>query len=530
MNRSKQWWIGTALALGIVLITTVPARGDNLQEKVERMERELQDMKRELQQQKASQQQQKAAQEKAAAEQRGKDEQAATERSTKASGTTLGVLGDRVKIGGYGSMRYEGSDLEDQKHTFTLRRLVFTTDANIAPRLRAYVELEYERFRKLEIERTTAGSSGGNLTAEQAIESTNGSEISLEQAWVQYDLANWVSLRAGGMLVPLGRFNINHDDNRWDLPRRSLVDRGVSVLPSTAAWDEVGFGLLGDINLTDDAVLSYQLYVMNGVALDSEFEHKIEKEGGETTTVTELKISPSTGGFASDVKDSKAFAGRVAFSPALGHEIAGSWYYGQYTPDFLGNKDLWALAADGRTGFGPFELEGEFVFTRFEGTRDVVTKLADVAGDNSLVSSDPAVVTEVELELASLSRNRYGYWLEARYRFWPAFLSDTFLGHSFSNPQLVAVVRAEQAWLDDLLGAAELSGGTVNSLEGANRRVDRISVGLAYRPVPLVAFQLAYEYTQTNAGQSLAGVTNFLPAQPGEDYANTIMVGTAFGF
>ena len=58
-------------------------------------------------------------------------------------------------------------------------------------------------------------------------------------------------MRTGGVLVPVGRFNINHDDNRWDLPRRSLIDRGVPVLPSTAAWDELGAGFNGDIPLSD---------------------------------------------------------------------------------------------------------------------------------------------------------------------------------------------------------------------------------------------------------------------------------------
>jgi len=159
------------------------------------------------------------------------------------SAQTLDLL-ERVKIGGYGSVRYENSSLDDLRSTFTLRRLVLTTAAKITPRLHFYTELEYERFRKLELERSV-GPEGNGLQAEQAFEGTDGSEISLEQAWLQYDLTKWVSLRAGAVLVPLGRFNIRHDDNMWNLPRRSLVDRGAPVLPSTAAWDELGVGLVG---------------------------------------------------------------------------------------------------------------------------------------------------------------------------------------------------------------------------------------------------------------------------------------------
>ena len=54
--------------------------------------------------------------------------------------------------------------------------------------------------------------------------------------------------------------------------------------------------------------------------------------------------------------------------------------------------------------------------------------------------------------------------------------------------------------------------------------------GLTYRPVPLVALQLAYEYTRTNQGKSLSSVTNFLPARSGEYFQNAILMGLTFGF
>ena len=524
-------WGRVVVALFVVGILASAARADDLSDKIERMEQELNEMKRELQAQKEAQQKAAAEQqerEKRAQEKEAQEKQAREEAPKATAGADYHALLDRVKVGGYGSMRFEASDLEQQKNEFVFRRFVLTTDANIATRLRAYFELEFERFRTLEVEKTVQPTQAG-LGAEQAIEATNNSEISLEQAWLQYDIQDWLRFRAGGVLVPLGRFNINHDDNRWDLPRRTLVDRGVPVLPSTAAWDEVGAGFLGDVPLTDDALLSYQLYVMNGVALDSEFENVVEP-GNPNRVVTEVKLSPSTGGFAGDVKDSKAVAGRIAISPKLGSEIGASWYYGQYTPDFLGNEDLWSLGLDGLSGYGPFEVEAEGIFTRFDGTVNVAKQLAQVAVNQSSVSSDPSVESEIEYELAQLARNKYGYWIETRYRFWPAFLTNTFLGRSFSNPQLIAVFRAEQAWLDSLVQEVDFSGTTLTAFDTTNRRVDRFTVGLAYRPVPLVVFQLAYEYTQTNAGQSLAGVTNYLPAQPGEDHVNFVMVGTAFGF
>lgn len=536
---TKRWARATTL-LFAMLVLALPVYAEDLAEKVRQMEIQLNELKRELEAQKAAQEKAAAAERERAAEEKAAQQKAAEAQAAEAKTATGGgvtetakeaykEVSDRVKLGGYGSMRFEASDLDRQKNSFLLRRLVLTADANIAPRLRSYFELEFERFRKLELERELTVEDGV-LTGESAIEGTTNSEISLEQVWLQYDLTNWLRLRGGGVLVPVGRFNINHDDNRWDLPRRSLIDRGVPVLPTTSAWDELGVGFNGDIPVSEDALLNYQVYVMNGVALDSEFETKVEQEDGVKVAVTEIKVEPSTGGFAQDVKDSKAAAGRLAFSPALGHEVAGSFYYGQYTPDFLSEEYLWSFGLDGRTGYGPFELEGEALFTRFENVDGVAASFAQAARDQSSVSSDPSVVQEVEFELANLARNKYGYWLEMRYRFWPTLLNDTVFGKPFANPQFVAVFRPEQAWLDGLIGEAEFVNGELLNLEKSNRRVDRFTVGLAYRPVPLVAFQLAYEYTQTDSGKSLSDVTNHMVAGPDEDHANTVMIGAAFGF
>src|SRR5581483_7012323 len=155
---------------------------------------------------------------------------------------------ERVQVGGYGSARFETDSPKDLKSTFTLRRLVLTLDANIAPRLRSYVEIEFERFRKLELEQSFIHSED-TFGSELAIEGTNDSELSLEQAWLEFEANRGFRLVGGAILVPIGRFNLNHDDNRWDIPRRTLVDRGVPVLPATVAWDELGAGLRGDFDV-----------------------------------------------------------------------------------------------------------------------------------------------------------------------------------------------------------------------------------------------------------------------------------------
>ncbi|HXJ34794.1 MAG TPA: hypothetical protein VMS22_12240, partial [Candidatus Eisenbacteria bacterium] len=437
MRQGVRTWICAALALALA---GGPAFAETLADRVDRMERELKELKAELRRRDAADRKRETGRAAAAktapapaapavaASPASTTEVAAAE-PTSTRDRALDAIIDRVRLGGYGSVRFEGSSLDDQPDTFTYRRFVLTADADIAPRLRAYMELEFERFTHLELEKTTTTNADGGITQEQAVEGSNGSEISLEQAWLQFDLDDMLKLRAGNVLVPVGRFNINHDDNRWDIPRRSLVDRGTPVLPAEAAWSELGVGFLGDIPMGDQGVLNYQGYVVNGVTLDTEFETILQSRQGDTTkNEIEAKVSPTSGTFSQDVKNAKSITGRLAYTPALGHEIGMSGYWGRYTPDFLPDEDLWSASVDGLTGWGPFELEGEYVYTRFEGIQNVARGLARRAIQQESESEAGDVETEVEFELAGLARAKQGYWLEGRYRFWPAFLSDTFLG------------------------------------------------------------------------------------------------------
>src|SRR5258706_4033573 len=245
-----------------------------LREKLERLERKLavDDAAREK----------KAGEERAALTEKVKNE-VMSEVSAKGQ-SYFSKLIDQTKVGAYGSMRYGTSNLDDLNNGFTFRRCVLTVDSAITERLKTNLELEFERFTSLELDKKLTRTSGsGGLTSEVAIEGTTNSEISLEQAWLQYDISDWLKFRSGAVLVPLGRFNINHDDDRWDLPRRSLVDRGAPVLPTTAAWPELGAGLLGDFSIGASGKLSYQAYVMNGVTLDSEIEQIGQTRAGDTT-------------------------------------------------------------------------------------------------------------------------------------------------------------------------------------------------------------------------------------------------------
>lgn len=436
------------------------------------------------------------------------------------------------RMGGYGSIRFEADSAQGINDTFTFRRFVLTTDAQIASRFRIYSELEFERFRKIELEREFTTNDEGGVTLKQEIEGTNGSEIALEQAWFELEFANYVRFRGGGVLVPIGRFNINHDDNVWNLPRRPLVDRGVPVLPTTSAWDELGFGLNGDVELGEKSKLNYQIYVVNGVVLDAELEEVIKTRDPKRDELElEAEFGISTGTFSQDIKDGKAVTGRIAFSPALGHEIGLSGYWGRYTPDFLIGKNLTVFGFDWLSTFGNFDIEAEYVLSHFGGLDDVLVDFGAKAGQTEAEvakEDSPDLETKIKLKPSGLASTKHGYWVELRYHFRPAWLTKSWFGRHFSDPQLIPVVRWEQAFLQGMITDYEVVNGAVTDLQKENRRVDRATAGLAFRLNPLAVFQLAYEFTQTNSGKSLASVTNYLPTPNDRNHA--FMFGAAFGF
>lgn len=428
--------------------------------------------------------------------------------------------GATVDLGGYGSFRYSASDGEGVANSITLRRLVITTDARFGDRLQVFSEVEYERLSEIEVERGVEVEEGGGLEFEQEVEGTNASEIAIEQAWAQFDFSRAVGLRFGAVLAPVGRFNLNHDDNLWNFPRRPLIDRQASVLPSPAAWPEMGLGLVGETRLGGGATLSYQAYALNGVELDFAIEEKVVTSSeGADEVVLEAVVSPTLGAFdGSNTTD--AFSGRLALSPALGSEYAVSGYVGDYTPSFLEEEaTISTLGLDGRQRVGPLDLEGEFLYTHYSNLEAVLTDFARTAVNHKSEAEAPELKTEVETVLQGLSENRYGFWVNAG---WPIALAPGFMG--LENAVLTPTVRYERVWFEENLESFDFADGAVVSRTLNDREQERLSVGFAFRPVTEAVFHFTYERNHALDGALIA------PAVEEGDDANAFTFGMAFGF
>jgi hypothetical protein len=447
--------------------------------------------------------------------------------------------GSRVKLGGYGSVRFENGTSNDPS-TFTLRRFVLTTDARLTDRLSAYAEIEYERFSELELEKNAfkinQSDDWGRVTRglgfSQTVEGTDGSEIALEQAWAKYKLfGEKLALQAGAILVPIGRFNLNHDDNLYEIPRRPLVVRGAPVIPVDAAWTELGAGVTGAFTFLDDQKISYWAYVMNGVAMDPVIEQEVQLRERTPPGATEpdvlaleVELRNAAGSFNMDANNDKAFAARVAYSPTLNAELGLSLYHGRYTDVVSGsNQKLGTYAVDLMLRKGPWELLAEGYYTRFGNVQKVFQGVANRIANGEAKFEAPGLESEVEIFPSGFSGDRYGYYADLKYHFWPKFLDGTVLARGFENPQLVLVGRAETVVWQDVVEKAEIEDGLA-ILDRQDRIQDRYTLALAYRPVPEWVFSLAWEYSFAKKGNGL------LFPDTGHDSLSSWLAGVSFAF
>jgi hypothetical protein len=462
------------------------------------------------------------------------------------------IYSDFLRIGGYGSFRYENNNialgpqvadlprLKRGHDAFDFRRFVFTMDAAPHKRLRFYTEIEFERLNEIEVERTAIPENRGRATRNrpgvrfiQEVEGTSGGEIAVEQAWMQYSFTDEFSARVGVILPPVGRYNILHDDDYWDIARRPLAVTGGPVTPVKSAWREMGAGLLFSKPI-GSGYLDGQFYFVNGVQLDFALETVAALREGRNLIEVEPEISFSSGAFDGS-QDADAVTWRMAASPRIGHEIAVSGYHGRYTPDYL-KQQAWVntLALDGKSTIGRFEVEGEYIHTKFNRHQEVLNDIALQFVDSAAATSSAETSTlETEIEAGfkgPFTRSRAGFWLDLKYRLTPEWLRRGMLGRDFEDPQLIPVFRWERIYFNDFVRGFDFAGGAVTNIDRENAAQERFTLGLSYRPVPSVVLSGAWEHNRRLSGSAL-----LFPTRPGTDPIPSkgydgLIIGAAFGF
>jgi hypothetical protein len=375
-------------------------------------------------------------------------------------------------------------------------RLVYAKPFVSAPKaiVGGYFDIQYRSHRKGVLEGYGNGTTNGfdqqrfvpfiyaditehvkfasELEIEHGIRGTSDNEISLEFAHIDYLVNEPINIRAGILLIPIGKFNLLHDSPLNDLTDRPLVSR--LVIPSTMS--ETGAGFYGTFYPGRTGKLDYELYMTTGpCGYNSTGSPRISEEGG-TKNSRQRKCASDDG---LDINNGKAVSGRVAFSPMLGVEIAGSSYYGNQSPTSY--NPLSITAVDWTLQKGPFEIIGEAAWAYARGNARAITSFT---GSNGVPYSQGQTLTGLNTlnAFAAPPQRMHGFYLQGNYHFMPAFLSKLSPKRFGEGSTFTAVVRYDLVNLN-MDNRAESEG-----------QLEQISFGLNYRPVEDAVFKISYQY------------------------------------
>src|SRR2546423_8857537 len=121
-------------------------------------------------------------------------------------------------VGGYGEVPYTNPTGPKTPPVVNLARFVVYLAHSFDDRLAFRSELEVEDAK------IVGGQAGG--------------EVALEQAYLDYRLADWITLRTGLVLAPVGIINETHEPPTFNGVDRPRLDP--HVLPTT--WPQLGVG------------------------------------------------------------------------------------------------------------------------------------------------------------------------------------------------------------------------------------------------------------------------------------------------
>ena len=261
-----------------------------------------------------------------------------------------------------------------------------------------------------------------------------GEEVTLELAQIDVRLQAWLQLRAGVLLVPIGRFNLAHDGPRNEFAARPLVSTellGVTI-------SQPGLGLFGRFDRAGGTTFHYEAYAVTGYADDL----LLDSPDGTRLPAGRRNFE--------DQNASPAVAGRGAWSPWEGWELGLSGYHGAYNV---------------------YRTEGLEIDER----RDVAIGVVDFAGRAAgfaWLGEGAVVDVEIPDALTGLNASRQtGAWVDLSRRFARGLLPG------LPASSLTAAVRAEAIDFD-------------TDLPGDSRQ--RLSLGLNLRTSDETVLKLGY--------------------------------------
>ncbi|MEC4888642.1 MAG: hypothetical protein RI101_01150 [Nitrospira sp.] len=372
-------------------------------------------------------------------------------------------------------------------------RLVYAKPFVTAPKaiVGGYMDMQYRSQRKPSIENGYGGNTNGfdqqrfvpfiyaditehvkfasELEIEHGIreDATQGAEIGLEFAHIDYLVNEPFNLRTGILLIPIGKFNLLHDSPLNDLTDRPLVSR--FIIPSTMA--ETGAGFYGTLYPGRTGKVDYEFYVTTGpCGYKSDGTPRITESNG-TRGSRQRKCASDDG---LDINNGKAFSGRVAVSPMLGVEVAGSAYHGNSAPG-PNHNPLTIAALDWTLQRGPFEIIGEAAWVYARNNAHAINGSTAYTPGSLLSGLSSSTI-------GTAPQRMNGFYMQGNYHFMPDFLRAWSPKRFGEGSTFTAVIRYDRI------------NTNLDNKTGGFGELEQISFGLNYRPIEDTVFKISYQY------------------------------------
>lgn len=364
-------------------------------------------------------------------------------------------------IGGYGDVFYQrNNNLGTSK--INLERFVLFTGHKFNDKVSFFSELEVEDAK------VTGGESGG--------------EVSVEQAYLKFNL-NASNYLVAGLIIPrIGILNENHLPNTFNGNERNYVE--TFIIPTT--WRELGVGLFGTIN---GLPLNYSVGLMNGLN-GSGFEHGGGLEGGKyegkNATANNLAVTASLQYYQGDFKAqlSGYYGGTVGESKRQADSLGlNSGIFG--TPVALGEGDVQYA----KGGFAARALA-------------TIVSIPDAANINRAFANNTP-------------QTEYGAYLELAYDL-------LYLNKRPHEQQFIVFARDERFNMNYQIPSNGITDGTLNQ--------NHIVTGFSYLPNKNVVIKADVRFITTGK-QNPALINNPNPAAlPYQVNNNLVDLGIGFSF
>lgn len=281
----------------------------------------------------------------------------------------------RLTVGGYGQIDYNQgfNDTASTNGKLDVHRMVLFFGYKFNDRVNFVTEVEFEHVK----------------------------EVYVEQAFINYKIAEPISFRAGLMLIPMGIQNEYHEPTTFNGVERSNVEH--DIIPTT--WRELGLGFTGNI---DGLSLKYQLYAVNGfLGYDG---------GGKFRGSDGFRKGRQKG--AESTMSSPNLSAKVDFYGIQGLKIGLAGYFGNTQStlyDGLSNSDTTGLAEQADSSVVGLSMVGfdvRYTYKSFEARGQIISStVTNTKEYNAFTGND-------------LGSSMFGYYAELGYNLLNIFKKD----------------------------------------------------------------------------------------------------------